>query len=379
MALIDVIKYEGSNNVLVWKHPVEDFNTSAQLIVHDSQEAIVFKDGQASEPYLSGTHTIETANIPGIKRIVGLATGGVSPNHCEVFFINKSYSMNVCWGTPSPWEIHDISYQMPVRVQIYGSFNVKVIDSKTLIRKLVGTTTSFSQYDIHNYFRGIIINRITQCIANTIDKEKIAVVKVNSKLYEIAEKVLPLINKTLEKYGIEAEDFAIEGFNIIEDEYYKGVKKAQEERARNVMLGTSHQYEEAAKIAMEQAKNTGQSNQVAQAVTGVVSGFGMAKAIGSVTQRIIEPLASEITPRNYETMDQFSMGSVSKNKESTSNVVCPNCGAQLVDGSKYCNNCGAKLEKEKNEEEYIECPNCGEKNIKGSNFCNNCGTKLGDK
>lgn len=87
MAIIDVIKYEGGNNVLVWKHVKEDFNTSAQLIVHESQEAVIFKDGQASEPYRAGKHTIQTENIPGIRRVVGLVTGGVSPNHYEVYYI----------------------------------------------------------------------------------------------------------------------------------------------------------------------------------------------------------------------------------------------------------------------------------------------------
>lgn len=68
MAIIDVIKYEGANNILVWKHPKEDFNTSAQLIVHESQEAILYKDGQASEPYLAGKHTIQTENIRILHR-----------------------------------------------------------------------------------------------------------------------------------------------------------------------------------------------------------------------------------------------------------------------------------------------------------------------
>ncbi len=40
MAIMEVIKYEGGNDVLVWKHPKEDFNTSTQLIVHETQEAI---------------------------------------------------------------------------------------------------------------------------------------------------------------------------------------------------------------------------------------------------------------------------------------------------------------------------------------------------
>ena len=48
MALIaDIIKYEGDNSTFIWKHPCEDFNTTTQLIVHESQEAILFMNGQA--------------------------------------------------------------------------------------------------------------------------------------------------------------------------------------------------------------------------------------------------------------------------------------------------------------------------------------------
>ncbi len=42
-----MIKYEGDGDTLVWKHPIEDFNLGSQLIVHESQEAIFFRDGQA--------------------------------------------------------------------------------------------------------------------------------------------------------------------------------------------------------------------------------------------------------------------------------------------------------------------------------------------
>ena len=47
MKIFDIIKYEGSNDVFVWKFPGEDFNTLSQLIVSESQEAIFFKDGKA--------------------------------------------------------------------------------------------------------------------------------------------------------------------------------------------------------------------------------------------------------------------------------------------------------------------------------------------
>ena len=42
-----MIKYEGDGDTLVWKHPIEDINLGSQLIVHESQEAIFFRDGQA--------------------------------------------------------------------------------------------------------------------------------------------------------------------------------------------------------------------------------------------------------------------------------------------------------------------------------------------
>ena len=48
--LASIIKYEGDNETLVWKHPIEDFNLGSQLIVHESQEAVFFKDGQAFMP-----------------------------------------------------------------------------------------------------------------------------------------------------------------------------------------------------------------------------------------------------------------------------------------------------------------------------------------
>ncbi len=44
--IADIIKYEGDNSTFIWKHPCEDFNTTTQLIVHESQEAILFLNGQ---------------------------------------------------------------------------------------------------------------------------------------------------------------------------------------------------------------------------------------------------------------------------------------------------------------------------------------------
>ena len=61
MEIVDILKYEGDDKTLVWKSDKEDFNTGTQLIVHESQEAVFFRDGQALDLFGSGKYTLETA------------------------------------------------------------------------------------------------------------------------------------------------------------------------------------------------------------------------------------------------------------------------------------------------------------------------------
>ena len=100
MSLVDVIKYEGDNQTFVWKHPREDFNTGSQLIVHESQEAIFFLNGQALDSFLPGRYELETQNIPLLNKIINIPSGGESPFHAEVYFINLVEQMGILSSNP---------------------------------------------------------------------------------------------------------------------------------------------------------------------------------------------------------------------------------------------------------------------------------------
>lgn len=101
MALVDIIKYEGDNSTFVWKHPCEDFNSLTQLIVHESQEAVFFMNGQALDLFGAGRYTLETQNIPKLGKLLNRTTSDNTPFHCEVYFINKTVQMAMKWGTDS--------------------------------------------------------------------------------------------------------------------------------------------------------------------------------------------------------------------------------------------------------------------------------------
>ena len=84
--ILKIIKYEGGPDQIVWKHPAEDFNTGSQLIVHESQEALFFKNGQALDLFGPGRYTLSTQNIPLLSKLINLPTGGESPSR---FFLQR--------------------------------------------------------------------------------------------------------------------------------------------------------------------------------------------------------------------------------------------------------------------------------------------------
>ena len=137
--LASIIKYEGDNSTFIWKHPIEDFNYGSQLIVHESQEAIFFKDGQALDLFGPGRYTLETQQLPILEKFYKLPTDTEGTFHSEVYFINKTVQMAIKWGTPEQVRFIDPLTGTPLGIGASGEMNLMVSDSRKLLIKLVGT------------------------------------------------------------------------------------------------------------------------------------------------------------------------------------------------------------------------------------------------
>ena len=88
---LDIVKCEMSNDTLVQRSEIKDFNAKSQLIVHESQEAIFFKEGQALDLFGPGRHSLNSDNLPLIRKVFSAIFGGgnKTPFACEVYFINR--------------------------------------------------------------------------------------------------------------------------------------------------------------------------------------------------------------------------------------------------------------------------------------------------
>lgn len=370
MALIDVIKYEGGNNILVWKHPVEDFNTSAQLIVHETQEAIIVKDGQFSAPFFAGKYTIDTENIPGVRRIVEIATDGISPNHYEVYFINKACSMEVYWGTRTPWSMQDPTFEMSFNMRAHGQCAVRVVDSEKLMRKLVGTTTSFSKYALQDYFSPVLTSNVKIIVSQIMEREGIGYSTITTKLDIIARELENKITNFFSKFGLSVEEMVIESVEVIEDKYLEQIKEAQAIRTANIIKGVTIQEVMGYDVAKAQAQNAGVGGQIGNTISGVAAGAAIGPAVGQIVSGVMQGTNAQ----NIIHPDQFSMGTsrryISNDTVGKSNI-CRKCGARIRESAKFCDQCGAVVSDNK-----IICPACGESLPPDSKFCQVCGKEI---
>lgn len=240
-----IIKYEGDNDTIIWKHPIENFNMGTQLIVHESQEAIFFKDGQALDLFGAGRYTLETQQFPLLEKIYKLPTNTEETFHSEVYFVNLTTQMGLRWGTDSKVRLFDPASGMHVELGASGECNIRVINARKLLLKLVGTDTSLTQEQLMNgnkaLFRPLIVTQVKSFLAQTIKDSGISVLEIDAHLMVLSEALKEKINAYLEEYGFVLSEFFVSrvmtpdddpNFQRMKEQYAQEYLNVREEQIR---------------------------------------------------------------------------------------------------------------------------------------------------
>lgn len=379
MAIVDRIQYEGSKDVIIWKHPAEDFNTSAQLIVGESQQAFIVRNGEISQPYGKGKHTIQTENIPFLRNVVELVTGGVSPNSYEVFYVNLAALLKVYWGTATPWCIQDPNLQVPFNIKAYGQYYVRVVDGRNLLLHLVGTSTSLTEKDLQSYFNGYLMGYIQEIVAKTMYEDNIQCLELPTKLSYFNKKIQEKLNELVQEFGISIKNFAIESIGADQDEVFNTIREIKTEAFKYERYGTDRRTERGLEIAEKMAENPGPAG-----AANMMGGFAMGAAAIPATTGIartlndaISPISNstgQATPQQQAPNNMVGKVAVGKGTTASDSLTCPSCGKPCTPDFKFCPSCGADLESHLK----TVCPKCGKTILSGSMFCSFCGEKIGE-
>ncbi|MCD8091196.1 MAG: SPFH domain-containing protein [Clostridiales bacterium] len=256
--IFSVIKYEGDNNNFVWKYPVEDFTMGSQLIVHETQEAVFFRDGQALDLFGPGRYTLETQNIPLVSKLYNSPLTSDSVFHSEVYFINLTTHMGVKWGTDSKIGLFDPDSGMHLKLGACGEFNIRVNDSRRLLIKLVGTTKALSRSDLFSasgsegYFKSLITTKVKSYLGNAIKDLRLNLLEIDSRLEELSEELHKKINPTIEDYGLTISEFYLTRVVLPEDD--PNFRRYRQQFADKYLLVKEEEIKKAQAVALKERK-----------------------------------------------------------------------------------------------------------------------------
>ena len=428
--LASIIKYEGNNETLVWKHPVEDFNLGSQLIVHESQEAIFFRDGQALDLFGAGRYTLETQQLPLLEKLYRLPTDTQGTFHSEVYFFNLTTQMGIKWGTDSKVRLFDPASGLHLEIGASGEFSIRVTDSRRLLLKLVGTTGVLGQEQLlgtgggKGFFRAMVMTQVKSLLARTIKEQQINILEIDAELMQLSSALCDNINADLAEYGLTMPEFYVNRIVTPDDD--PNFRRMKEQYAEQYLLVRQERIRKAEAEAAAERKSVEAQTAARMKIIGAQ---GDAEALRIQKQAEAEAYrmqaaaeAEEMRLKGYtyqqETARQVgleamqnglgggaagglgdlaglgvslgAMGSViGMTKDALSPIAqdasqmgqavgaaissgwdCPACGTKGIT-TRFCPDCGAKKPEPP---AGWDCPECGTKGIT-SKFCPNCGAK----
>jgi membrane protease subunit (stomatin/prohibitin family) len=382
MAIIDVLKYEGPNDELVWKWSPKNGNQKrenqlrigTQLVVNESQDAFMFKGGKLLDVFGAGTHTLTSYNIPFLADVIGLAFGGDTPFTAEVFYVNKALSQDAKWGL-LPFNIVEPNFKVPIPITCRGSYSVKIIDSRKFLTEIVGVSSLYNQLELQKLFRGIITESTKNAIWKLSKDLGLGPLELEYMVKELSNSIQPAVKFAMSKYGLEISFFSVEGISVVDEDervkkivedYHRIMSEDMEEKLRlkrraeqlNVYK-VERTFDTTEAAATNIGGSEGGDGSGASGILGTVVGLGMAM-----------PLANQV-------------GGMVQNQMSTGNTVsssrpCTNCQTPLQTKDLFCGSCGTaqnivEPKSDSTVEKKVTCDKCTVDFSPRYKFCPNCG------
>lgn len=232
MAIIEVIQYEGDKNTLVYRYPNTEFNTLSQLIVHESQKAVFFKNGQMLDVMEPGKYTLHTGNIPLLNKLINLPTGGcITIPMSNVYFVNTALALNYKWGTTSKTRVMDNHYHLLLEIGASGILGLKVVNPQILLEKIVGTELELTADTCLEYFRENVSARVKEYLAKIMQKPEMDFLMIEMFLNDFSLAVKEKLQEIFQDVGVELYNFVVGTISIPDDQYQVIIRGQQELQA----------------------------------------------------------------------------------------------------------------------------------------------------
>jgi membrane protease subunit (stomatin/prohibitin family) len=356
MTLEIVEHYDPTGEEIVYRFPPEgsaDIKMGAQLLVQQSQEAVMFRDGRALDVFGPGRHTLVTQNLPLLTRLLSIPFGGTSPFRAAVVFVNKKTFLNQKWGTREPVIFRDSELGV-VRLRAFGNYAYRIADTQLFVNTLVGSQGLFDTENLRDFYRDVIVSRLNDLLGETLKT-----IFDLARLYdELGTAAKARLSEDLAKYGVDLTDFYINSITPPDE-----VQQKIDERASMGAIGDMSTYMQfkAAQAVQDAAKAGGEGGAAGSGMgLGLGAGFGamMPGMISQAMQQAQQPQQPTPPPQPPQPQQpspppqppqgaagQAGAGAGSGEGAGTgsSPKFCYSCGGKLPPGARFCPECGTRM------------------------------------
>ncbi len=273
--LVDIIEWiDDSKHTLVWRFPryQNEIKNGAQLIVRPGQKAVFVHRGEIADVFDEGHYELKADNLPILSTIMGWKHGFNSPFRSEVYFVSTRQITDLKWGTPNPVMLRDPEFG-PIRLRAFGTYTLKAVDPKVLLKELVGTNAEFNADELSELIRSIV----TQAFTDMLGTAKIAALDLASHYQEMAAELRKLVAERIDdEYGLEIPQLFIVNVSLPE-----AVEKALDTRTSMGVVGDMNKYQQyqMGNAMMASAENPGGGGAEGM---GLGMGFAMANRMAQM-------------------------------------------------------------------------------------------------
>jgi membrane protease subunit (stomatin/prohibitin family) len=338
-----------------WRFPEDNLSTYSQLIVRESQEAVLFSKGKLIGKFSAGKHTLDTENLPGLRKFFGIPFGGrgKNPFTAEVWFVNKVLPLDIDWVCDA-MPYHDPDYQTMVPLAAAGKYGLRVDDAERFLIQLVGTASSFTARQLTEHFKGELVSKTKTAILQYMLAHRIGLKTVNACLTAISEALEAAMTPFWAKFGFGLAGFYITAINIdTQTDTGKRIDEAISLQSKQVITGSTYQQARMFDIAEQAARSGGGGLLGAVMMSSMLGGAaGIAQPMTAVLSGVQTPTASGTHPA----------------APPLKTVYCSNCAGKYSSDVKFCPHCG---------DPYMPCPRCAADNGLSARRCVSCGNALG--
>ena len=163
------------------------------------------------------------------------------------------------------------------------------------LEEFVANMPSFATQKVSDYFRGVILSKLTNIITEKLYADNLSVVNINTHVEAIGAYAKEKLAEVFTDYGITFEMFQTIAISVDEnDASFKRLKDTKDSLARiNIMGKENYQMERSFDVLEGAAENSGG---LAGAAVGIGAGLGIGKQIGDIVNQNLNVAPQEMQP-----------------------------------------------------------------------------------